>query len=54
VTSLDSHTVNMLMCLGYWCGWHWTCNTCNFELTDVPLEKVRLNSENVFLTKINY
>jgi len=31
-SSLDPHTVNMLVCPRDWCGWHWTCNTCNCEL----------------------
>jgi len=29
-------------------------HTCNCELMDVPVEEVRLDSENVFLTKIKY
>jgi len=25
-SSLDLNTVNMLVCLGDWCRWHWTSN----------------------------
>jgi len=45
-SSLDSHTVNMLVYLRDCCAWHWACNTCNCELMDVPFEELQLNSEN--------
>jgi len=31
-SSLDPHTVNILVCLRDCCCWHWTCNYSSYEL----------------------